>query len=104
MGSLTDRLETYIETVEIQDHIPAEMSQRWILLSAESGLRAINSQYLLLPVEIYEELKKILGSAISNKRVKKFCHLAVEKTGERPPRVRIIYDFQMGIGARRDRF
>lgn len=94
MGSLSDRLENYVKSVELNGDAPLSIEQRWIVLSSEAGIRNLNSQYLLIPTDIFKELTEKLGLPIGSKNIKKFCHLAIEKNGDKLT-LKVIYDFQI---------
>lgn len=93
MASLNERLENYINSVELNGDAPVSIEQRWIVLSSEAGIRNLNSQYLLIPTDIFKELTEKLGLPIGSKDVKKFCHLAIEKNEDKLA-LKVIYDFQ----------
>jgi hypothetical protein len=91
--TLTERLEGYIKTIELDGGSPVEIKQHYIVLSAEAGFYGTKSSYLLLPAEISHFLTDELGIDIGSHDVKKFCHLIIERAGETPC-VKIVYDLK----------
>jgi hypothetical protein len=92
LGSLQDRLNGAVKSIELNGGEPETMTQRWVLLSREAGIIQLESMYLLVPVEIKKILSEFLD--LGSRDVDKVCNLIIEKGEGQQIHIKLIYDIK----------